>query len=156
MGGYDDDLRLALVIADMVDSHTMSRFQAVDLAVETKPDLTPVSDADRAAEEDIKEEMLLYCVLAKERVHVDELPDVDRAIEQYLANTFGINVNFDLDDAMERLKADHLVTIGADGFIVTLVPQEAAGKIDEMWDVYLDHLPDPAAAEGHEMDAEGL
>lgn len=54
MGGYDDDLRLALVIADMVDSHTMSRFQAVDLAVETKPDLTPVSDADRAAEEIIR------------------------------------------------------------------------------------------------------
>ncbi|MFN8080671.1 MAG: histidinol-phosphatase [Kineosporiaceae bacterium] len=54
MAGYDDDLRLALVIADMVDAHTTSRFQAVDLHVETKPDLTPVSDADRTAEEIIR------------------------------------------------------------------------------------------------------
>ena len=45
--GYDDDLRLAHVIADQVDSLTMARFKALDLRVETKPDLTPVSDADR-------------------------------------------------------------------------------------------------------------
>ena len=111
--------------------------------------------ADRAAEEDIKEEMLLYCVLAKERVHTGELPDVDKAIEQYLTNTFGISVNFDLDDAMERLKADELVVEGTDGYLTALGPREAAARIDAMWDVYLDHLPDPAAAEGHEMDADG-
>ncbi|SDD56323.1 histidinol-phosphate phosphatase [Sanguibacter gelidistatuariae] len=51
---YDDDLRLALVIADQVDSLTMSRFKALDLRVETKPDHTPVSDADRSAEEIIR------------------------------------------------------------------------------------------------------
>lgn len=49
--GYDDDLRLAHVIADSVDGLTMSRFKAQDLHVEAKPDLTPVSDADRGAEE---------------------------------------------------------------------------------------------------------
>ncbi|MFI7588368.1 histidinol-phosphatase [Spongisporangium articulatum] len=52
--GYDDDLRLAHVIADQVDSFTMSRFQAEDLVVTAKPDLTPVSDADRGAEELIR------------------------------------------------------------------------------------------------------
>ena len=52
--------------------------------------------ADRAAEEDIKEEMLLYSVLAKDTVHVNELHDVDAAIEQQLFNTFGLNLNFDL------------------------------------------------------------
>lgn len=51
---YNDDLRLAHVIADSVDSLTLSRFKAVDLVVETKPDLTPVSDADKAAEEAIR------------------------------------------------------------------------------------------------------
>jgi histidinol-phosphatase len=51
---YADDLRLAHVIADQVDSITMSRFRALDLKVETKPDLTPVSDADRAAEDFIR------------------------------------------------------------------------------------------------------
>lgn len=57
MPGYEDDLRLALVIADMVDAHTTSRFGAVDLQVETKPDLTPVSDADKAAEEIIRSQL---------------------------------------------------------------------------------------------------
>ena len=47
MPSYDDDLRLAHVLADAADSFTMSRFNALDLVVETKPDLTPVSDADK-------------------------------------------------------------------------------------------------------------
>ncbi|MGW6174561.1 histidinol-phosphatase [Arthrobacter sp. NPDC055138] len=51
---YNDDLRLAHVMADSVDSQTMARFKALDLKVETKPDLTPVTDADRAAEEAIR------------------------------------------------------------------------------------------------------
>ena len=51
---YDDDLRLAHVIADQVDALTMARFKALDLHVETKPDNTPVADADRAAEEQIR------------------------------------------------------------------------------------------------------
>jgi histidinol-phosphatase len=55
--GYDDDLRLAHVIADQVDAVTLSRFSAVDLLVETKPDLTPVTDADRAAEELIRSQL---------------------------------------------------------------------------------------------------
>jgi histidinol-phosphatase len=55
--GYADDLRLAHVIADMVDSLTMSRFQAADLRVETKPDLTPVTDADRDAEELVRTQL---------------------------------------------------------------------------------------------------
>jgi len=48
---YNDDLRLAHVLADSVDSQTMSRFKALDLRIETKPDLTPVTDADKSAED---------------------------------------------------------------------------------------------------------
>ncbi|MCU7822936.1 histidinol-phosphatase [Kitasatospora sp. DSM 101779] len=51
MADYHDDLRLAHVLADSADSITLERFKALDLKVETKPDLTPVSDADKAAEE---------------------------------------------------------------------------------------------------------
>ena len=45
-----DDLALAHELADAADAITLARFGAVDLVVETKPDLTPVSDADRAVE----------------------------------------------------------------------------------------------------------
>ena len=51
---YTDDLRLAHVLADDADSITESRFKALDLHVMSKPDLTPVTDADQAVEEAIR------------------------------------------------------------------------------------------------------
>ncbi|HEY1841846.1 MAG TPA: histidinol-phosphatase [Mycobacterium sp.] len=45
-----DDLAVALTLADQADAVTMARFGALDLQVDTKPDLTPVSDADRSVE----------------------------------------------------------------------------------------------------------
>ncbi|CAA9350175.1 MAG: Histidinol-phosphatase [alternative form] [uncultured Nocardioidaceae bacterium] len=51
---YTDDLRLAHLIADDADASSMSRFRALDLRVDTKPDLTPVTDADRAVEEGVR------------------------------------------------------------------------------------------------------
>ena len=51
---YTDDLRLAHVLADDADSLSMSRFKALDLHVMSKPDLTPVTDADQAVEEGIR------------------------------------------------------------------------------------------------------
>jgi histidinol-phosphatase len=50
-----DDLALAFELADLADSITLPRFRALDLAVETKPDLTPVTEADRAAEVALRE-----------------------------------------------------------------------------------------------------
>ncbi|MET8895636.1 histidinol-phosphatase [Streptomyces albogriseolus] len=54
MPDYLDDLRLAHVLADAADAATMDRFKALDLKVETKPDMTPVSEADKSAEELIR------------------------------------------------------------------------------------------------------
>jgi histidinol-phosphatase len=48
------DLEFAHFLADAADTITLGRFRALDLRVETKPDLTPVSEADRAAEEAIR------------------------------------------------------------------------------------------------------
>jgi histidinol-phosphatase len=50
-----DDLTLALTMADRADTLTRARFGALDLHVDTKPDLTPVTDADRAVETDLRE-----------------------------------------------------------------------------------------------------
>lgn len=52
---HADDLALAHRIADAADELTMARFCALDLAVETKPDLTPVSDADRGVEQLVRD-----------------------------------------------------------------------------------------------------
>jgi histidinol-phosphatase len=45
------DLVFALELADLADAISTGRFQADDLAVETKPDLSPVTEADRAVEQ---------------------------------------------------------------------------------------------------------
>lgn len=49
-----DDLTLALTLADRADALTATRFGALDLRVDTKPDLTPVTDADRAVETELR------------------------------------------------------------------------------------------------------
>ena len=50
-----DDLALAHELADAADAISLDRFLAVDLVVESKPDLSPVSDADRAVEQTLRE-----------------------------------------------------------------------------------------------------
>ena len=51
------DLALALAFADTADAISLGRFRASDLIVETKPDRTPVTEADRAVEEAIRERL---------------------------------------------------------------------------------------------------
>ncbi|MFD0704885.1 inositol monophosphatase family protein [Alloscardovia venturai] len=57
---YYDDLIHALEFADRADEISMARFGAVDLYVETKPDNTPVTDADRTVERSIREGIQRY------------------------------------------------------------------------------------------------
>jgi hypothetical protein len=109
--------------------------------------------ADRAADEDIKEEMLLYTALANAHINVRELQAVDRTIEDYLNKTFGIHVDFDLSDALARLKKEGIVTELPDGTLQTLPPNEAALHIDKLWDACLDQLPDiTTTGEGQEIE----
>jgi len=49
-----NDLALAMRLADAADSITLARYQSMDLVVTTKPDNTPVTDADKASEEAIR------------------------------------------------------------------------------------------------------
>jgi len=51
----DADLAFALELAELADSLSVPRFRALDLRVETKADLTPVTDADRAVERALRE-----------------------------------------------------------------------------------------------------
>ena len=49
-----DDLQLAIALADAADAISRARFTALDLVVTTKPDRTPVTDADQAVERAIR------------------------------------------------------------------------------------------------------
>ena len=54
MTGTASDLAVAHALADAADAITLDRFRALDLQVESKPDLTPVSDADQAVEQELR------------------------------------------------------------------------------------------------------
>ena len=51
------DLELALALADLADAVSMDRYRKSDLQVTTKPDMTPVSDADRSVERTLRERL---------------------------------------------------------------------------------------------------
>ena len=89
---YDDDLRLAHVIADQVDAVTMSRFKAQDLRVETKPDDTPVTDADRQAEEIVRAQ--LGRTRPRDAVAGEELPDTGHGPRQWVIDPIDGTKNF--------------------------------------------------------------
>jgi histidinol-phosphatase len=55
------DLELGLALADAADALSMARYLAADLVVETKPDLTPVTEADRAIERGIRDLLADAC-----------------------------------------------------------------------------------------------
>jgi histidinol-phosphatase len=52
-----EHLELALALAELADEITTARFRAADLRVTTKPDLTPVSEADHAVEERLRDRL---------------------------------------------------------------------------------------------------
>ncbi len=143
MGFFNTRQRYMVVMAQNLYFHSLADNRGVMIML-----------ADRAAEEDVKEEMLLYSVLAKEVVQRDDLKAVDQAIEQYLSTAFGITVDFDLEDALERLLADGIVTEGPDGRLTALAPAQAAKHIDDKWDVFLDDLPEGFDLEGTEFEGQ--
>ena len=53
----ESDLQLALELAAIADGITMARYLAQDLVITTKPDNTPVTDADKATEEALRKHL---------------------------------------------------------------------------------------------------
>lgn len=87
-----DDLAVASGIIDQVDQVTLSRFKAADLKVETKPDMTPVSDADRAAEQKIRQ--LLGQMRARDGVYGEEFGEAGPSNRRWIIDPIDGTKNF--------------------------------------------------------------
>jgi histidinol-phosphatase len=57
MDTYSEDLEFAFELADLADEISLARFSALDLKIDTKPDLSPVTDADMSIERAIKQKL---------------------------------------------------------------------------------------------------
>jgi histidinol-phosphatase len=89
---FTDDLRLAHVLADEADAITMERFKALDLRVETKPDLTPVSDADRRTEEILR--AVLRRTRPRDAVHGEEFGDTGHGPRRWVLDPIDGTKNY--------------------------------------------------------------
>jgi histidinol-phosphatase len=87
-----EDLDLAHELADAADEVTTARFGALDLLVEAKPDLTPVTDADRETEQRLR------AILARTRpadaVHGEEFADTGTASRRWVIDPIDGTKNF--------------------------------------------------------------
>ena len=54
---YSNDLKLAHELANIADKISIARFLSADLKIETKPDLTPVTDADQEIERELRKKL---------------------------------------------------------------------------------------------------
>lgn len=94
--------------------------------------------ADRAEEEDVKEDLLLYTFLCEQPVSEGELAVLDRRIEDFLREECGVAVNFDAEDALQRLMEYGVVELTAERTLHALPPAEACRHLDRLWDRLLD------------------
>ncbi len=95
---------------------------------------------DRAEEEDIKEEMLLYNYLSRHATDALKLNDAKANIERFLKTEFGVDVEFDSEDAFMRLIRDGLVEKTETGTYKVLPPRRAAAQIKRLWRGSLDQI----------------
>jgi len=89
---YDADLALALRLADAADAISAARFRGRDLHVETKPDRTPVTEADLAVERPLRE------ALAEERpedgVLGEEFGSAGSTVRQWIIDPIDGTANY--------------------------------------------------------------
>ncbi|MHA6511656.1 inositol monophosphatase family protein [Tessaracoccus sp. Z1128] len=87
-----DDLRLAHLMADDADSLSMNRFKAQDLRFSSKPDNTPVTEADTAVEEAIRR--TLARTRPRDAVHGEEFSDTGESSRRWIIDPIDGTKNY--------------------------------------------------------------
>ncbi len=93
---------------------------------------------DRAEEEDIKEDILLYSFLLRQKAYRHRITETREAIEKFLKDEFDVTVGFDISDAIARLSRDGLVSEMPDGELRPLALAEALDHLRARWSEALD------------------
>ncbi|GAH01924.1 unnamed protein product, partial [marine sediment metagenome] len=122
MGFFNQRAKYMMVLAQNLYFHNLANNRGV---------LTLLSD--RAEEEDVKEDLLLYAYLCQYDVPRNQLSLAKLAIENYIKSEFGVTVNFDIEDALTRLKSEGLIEHTSDDNLKSLRPGEATKLLEEAW-----------------------
>ena len=87
--------------------------------------------AGASAEQDTKEAMIAYAALRK-AAHALTKAEIDQAAETFLHERFGLQVNFDIHDALEKLERLGLVARAGEAF-EALAPAAALARHAGAW-----------------------
>ncbi|HRK64382.1 MAG TPA: DUF3754 domain-containing protein, partial [Terricaulis sp.] len=88
--------------------------------------------AGASAEQETKEAMIAYAILRKSAAPLAKA-DSDQAAESFLHERFGLQVNFEIHDALEKLERLGLVTREGESYMA-VAPGAALARLDSAWD----------------------
>jgi len=108
---------------------------------------------DSLEEQEFKEAVLAYYFLWREGPAT--MKELDRKCEQFIKDQFDVEVDFEVDDALDKLVAEKLVT-ESDGLYHPVSLLEACEILDEKWDTYFLYNNDKQAREAASHDTAHL
>ena len=91
-----------------------------------------LSAIDLAVIEETQEALLAWCVLNQERELIPR-EEVKRRAEAYLRETYGVSVDYEIGDAIEKL-VDRGLLIDEDGGLSVFDLETSVRKLDHLWD----------------------
>jgi hypothetical protein len=94
---------------------------------------------DMAEEQEVKEAICAYMFILQSTTPVNE-EQVDNHIEQWLKHTFGIDIDFEVDDALGKLEKMNLLHIDENGFLSVEDVKSSLVIMDEYWDNLYDFV----------------
>tara|TARA_B110000438_G_scaffold168579_1_gene161123 strand:+ start:55 stop:450 length:396 start_codon:yes stop_codon:yes gene_type:complete len=88
---------------------------------------------DMAEEQEVKEALLAYTFLLVDQKNHD-YDSLDQRIEQWLLDTFNVDVGFEIEDAIIKLGDMKLLSKKDDGTLAVLPIKQSLKILDNYWD----------------------
>jgi len=89
---------------------------------------------EMAEEEECKEAILAYGFLLAEQSGACSPQELDQKVERYLRESYGVEVNFELNDGIRKLREEGLIEETAEGLIKPCALNSALTLLDREWD----------------------
>ena len=94
---------------------------------------------DLGEEQEVKEALLAYAFIISDNDMKYTEESLDISIEDWLQDTFGFDIDFEVDDALSKLEDMKLLNRTEDGFLSVLSIQDTLAILDEYWDNIYDY-----------------
>ena len=93
-----------------------------------------------AEEQEVKEAILAYGILVMNQPNSFTEESLDQYIESWLMNCFDIDIDFEVDDALEKLDKMRLLSRNDSGLLSVKSIEEALLLLDDHWDNLYDFV----------------